>query len=97
MFMGAVLNVCVAGFYCLCVSMFYMFKAIIDQGNDMIVIQCIVDTLALSSVFNNFQGSQNPELMGYGGLGLLTDHGDVAHAMFSFQQCQYNFKPGRIA
>ncbi len=63
----------------------------------MIVIKRIVYTLPLSSVLNNFQGSQNPELMGYGGLGLLTDHGYVTHTMFSFQQRQYNFKPGRVA
>ena len=77
-------------------SVGYVLNAHLKQCTDMVVVQGVIYSLSLASVFNDPKGSQDPELMGYGRFALAAKYGNITHAMFPVQKrCDYLY-PGRV-
>jgi hypothetical protein len=70
-----------------------LFKYLLN----MIVIQGIIDHLAVSSVFDQGSLLKHPQLMRYGGLGHVQEIGNVTDTHLGFGQCPKDPYSGGIA
>ncbi len=74
----------------------YVFDTLQDDVVDMIIIQGIVDGLAVAAVFDQLGVFEETKLMGDGGLVHLQEFADLGHASFLFKETIEDADPGGI-
>ena len=74
----------------------YVFDTLQDDVVDMIIIQGIVDGLAVAAVFDQLGVFEETKLMRDGGLVHLQEFADLGHASFLFKETIEDADPGGI-